>query len=145
LNIPSFPTRRSSDLTTSISIPELNDYLSRVVEPMFSTIDGVAKIQTFGGQKLAMRLWLDSDRMAGYGLTAADIAQAVRANNYQAAPGMVKGQHVLSTIQLNSDLTSVAEFQDLIVREDGTSLVRLRDVGTVELGAATSETSALMD
>lgn len=131
--------------TTSLSIPELNDYLSRVVEPMFSTIDGVAKIQTFGGQKLAMRLWLDSDRMAGYGLTAADIAQAVRANNYQAAPGMVKGQHVLSTIQLNSDLTSVAEFQDLIVREDGTSLVRLRDVGTVELGSATSETSALMD
>lgn len=131
--------------TTSISIPELNDYLSRVVEPMFSTIDGVAKIQTFGGQKLAMRLWLDSDRMAGYQLTAADIAQAVRANNYQAAPGMVKGQHVLSNIQLNSDLTSVAEFQDLIVREDGTSLVRLRDVGKVELGAAATETSALMD
>ncbi len=131
--------------TTSLSIPELSDYLSRVVEPMFSTIDGVAKIQTFGGQKLAMRLWLDSDRMAGYGLTAADIAQAVRANNYQAAPGMVKGQHVLSNIRLNSDLTSVAEFQDLIVREDGTSLVRLRDIGKVELGAASTETSALMD
>jgi len=131
--------------TRDLSIPELSDYLSRVVEPMFSTIDGVAKIQTFGGQKLAMRLWLDSDRMAGYGLTAADVAQAVRQNNYQAAPGMIKGQHVLSNIRLNSDLTSVAEFQDLIVRQDGTSLVRLRDIGRVELGAAATETSALMD
>lgn len=71
---------------TRCRFPGLGD-LSRVVEPQLSGIDGVAKVQTFGGQNLAMRLWLDSDRMAGRGVTAADVAQAVRSNNYQATPG----------------------------------------------------------
>jgi multidrug efflux pump len=129
----------------SLSIPELSDYLSRVAEPLLSGIDGVAKVQTFGGQNLAMRLWLDSEQMAGRGVTAADVAQAVRANNYQATPGQVRGQFVLADIQVDTDLTRVEDFRDLIIRNDGTDLVRLRDVGTVELNAAATRTSATMD
>ncbi|HGM6885719.1 TPA: MexW/MexI family multidrug efflux RND transporter permease subunit [Serratia marcescens] len=129
----------------TLSTPALSEYLTRVVEPMFTTIDGVAKVEVFGGQKMAMRLWLDSDRLAGRGLTAADVADAVRRNNYQAAPGKVKGQYVVANVRVNTDLTSVEEFRNLVVRNDGNGLVRLKDVGTVELGAAASETSALMD
>lgn len=129
----------------SLSTPALTDYLSRVVEPLFSGIDGVAKVQTFGGQKLAMRLWLDSEKLAGRGLTASDVADAVRRNNYQAAPGQVRGQYVVSNVRVNTDLGSVQEFRDLVIRNDGNGLVRLRDVGTVELGAAATETSARMD
>ena len=129
----------------TLSIPELSDYLSRVVEPQLSGIDGVAKVQTFGGQNLAMRLWLDSDRMAGRGVTAADVAQAVRSNNYQATPGQIRGQFVLADIHIDTDLTSVEAFRDLVIRNDGTALVRLRDVGTVELGAAATQTSATMN
>ncbi|EKT4541040.1 MexW/MexI family multidrug efflux RND transporter permease subunit [Pseudomonas sp. NBRC 111118] len=129
----------------SLSIPELSDYLSRVVEPQFSGIDGVAKVQSFGGQRLAMRLWLDSEQMAGRGVTAADVAQAVRANNYQATPGQVRGQYVLADIQVDTDLTRVEDFRELIIRNDGTDLVRLRDIGTVELSAAATQTSATMD
>lgn len=129
----------------TLSIPELSDYLSRVVEPQFSGIDGVAKVQSFGGQRLAMRLWLDSERMAGRGVTAADVAQAVRANNYQATPGQVRGQYVLADIQVDTDLTRVEDFRELIIRNAGTDLVRLRDVGTVELSAAATQTSATMD
>ncbi len=94
---------------------------------------------------MAMRLWLDSDRLAGRGLTAADVADAVRRNNYQAAPGKVKGQYVVANVRVNTDLTSVEEFRNMVVRNDGNGLVRLKDVGTVELGAAATETSALMD
>nr|WP_276318307.1 efflux RND transporter permease subunit [Serratia marcescens] len=79
------------------------------------------------------------------GLTAADVADAVRRNNYQAAPGKVKGQYVVANVRVNTDLTSVEEFRNLVVRNDGNGLVRLKDVGTVELGAAATETSALMD
>ncbi len=129
----------------ALSTPALSEYLTRVVEPMFTTIDGVAKVEVFGGQKMAMRLWLDSDRLAGRGLTAADVADAVRRNNYQAAPGKVKGQYVVANVRVNTDLTSVEEFRNLVVRNDGNGLVRLKDVGTVELGAAATETSALMD
>ncbi|MEX9779733.1 MexW/MexI family multidrug efflux RND transporter permease subunit [Providencia manganoxydans] len=131
--------------STTLSIPALTDYLSRVVEPMYSSIDGVAKVQVFGGQQLAMRLWLDADKLAGRGLSAADVAQAVRQNNYQAAPGKVKGEYVISNVYVNTDLTNVAEFQDLVIRNDGNGLVRLRDVGTIELGAASTETSGLMN
>ncbi|MBH2844557.1 MexW/MexI family multidrug efflux RND transporter permease subunit [Serratia marcescens] len=129
----------------TLSTPALSEYLTRVVEPMFTTIDGVAKVEVFGGQKMAMRLWLDSDRLAGRGLTAADVADAVRRNNYQAAPGKVKGQYVVANVRVNTDLTSVEEFRNLVVRNDGNGLVHLKDVGTVELGAAATETSALMD
>lgn len=131
--------------STTLSIPALTDYLSRVVEPMYSSIEGVAKVQVFGGQQLAMRLWLDADKLAGRGLSAADVAQAVRQNNYQAAPGKVKGEYVISNVYVNTDLTNVSEFQDLVIRNDGNGLVRLRDVGTIELGAAATETSGLMN
>ncbi len=128
-----------------LSIPELTDYLSRVVEPMFSSINGVAKVQVFGGQQLAMRLWLDADKLAGRNLTASDVANAVRRNNYQAAPGKVEGEFVIANVYVNTDLTNVEEFKDMVIINDGNNLVRLRDVGTVELGAATTETSGIMN
>lgn len=128
-----------------LSIPELTDYLSRVVEPMFSSINGVAKVQVFGGQQLAMRLWLDADKLAGRNLTASDVANAVRRNNYQAAPGKVEGEFVIANVYVNTDLTNVEEFKDMVIINDGNNLVRLRDVGTVELGAAATETSGIMN
>ncbi|WP_260248346.1 MexW/MexI family multidrug efflux RND transporter permease subunit [Morganella morganii] len=128
-----------------IGLPALTDYLSRVVEPQFSAIEGVSKVQVFGGQTLAMRLWLDAERLAGRDLTAADVADAVRRNNYQAAPGKVKGEFVIANVYVNTDLTSVDEFRDMVIHSDGNGLVRLKDVATVELGAASAETSGLMN
>ncbi|MDO7910072.1 MexW/MexI family multidrug efflux RND transporter permease subunit [Pseudomonas monteilii] len=131
--------------SASLPTPYLTDYLTRVVEPLLSTLDGVAKVEVFGGQTLSMRLWIDPDLLAARGLTATDVADAVRRNNYQSAPGKVEGQYVISNIQVNTDLTSVEEFRDLVVRNDGNGLVRIKDIGTVELGAASSDTSATMD
>ncbi|OPA93316.1 multidrug efflux protein [Pseudomonas fluorescens] len=129
----------------SLSASALSDYLSRVVQPLFSSIEGVAKVETFGGQRLAMRLWLDPQRMAGHGISAAQVEQAIRDNNFQAAPGQIKGQYVISSIQVNTDLSSLDEFRDMVIRNDGDHLLRLRDIATVELGSAAYETSALMD
>lgn len=129
----------------TLPTPALTDYLSRVVQPMFSTIDGVASVTVYGGQRLSMRLWLDPARLAGRGLSAADVADAVRRNNYQAAPGKVQGQYVIANIRADTDLTSVDDFRDMVIRSDGNGLVRLKDVGTIELGAASSDTSATMD
>ncbi|OYO31543.1 MexW/MexI family multidrug efflux RND transporter permease subunit [Janthinobacterium sp. PC23-8] len=134
--------------SNTVSAAQLTDYLARVVQPMFSTIEGVAKVETFGGQQLAMRLWIDPAKLAARGLTASDVANAVRRNNYQAAPGKVKGQFVVSNISVNTDLTSVAQFREMVIangKDDGGALIRLKDIGTVELGAAASETSASMD
>ena len=129
----------------TLSAAALSDYLSRVVQPLFATIAGVAKVDTFGGQRLAMRLWLDPQRMAGHGISAAEVEQAIRANNFQAAPGQIKGQYVVSSIQVNSDLTTLDEFRDLVISNRGDRLLRLRDIAEIELGSAAYETSALMD
>ncbi|MGE7992196.1 MexW/MexI family multidrug efflux RND transporter permease subunit [Pseudomonas sp. NPDC089554] len=129
----------------AMSASALSDYLSRVVQPLFSSIEGVAKVETFGGQRLAMRLWLDPQRMAGHGISAAEVERAILANNFQAAPGQIKGQYVISSIQVNTDLVSLDEFRNMVVSNDGDHLLRLRDIATVELGSAAYETSALMD
>lgn len=125
--------------------PALTDYLSRVVEPMFSSIDGIAKVEIFGGQRIAMRLWLDPARLAAHDLTAEEVAAAIRAENYQAAPGKIKGQYRVSGIEVDTDLGSVEQFRNLVVHSDAHGLVRVKDIGNVELGAAATETSALMD
>lgn len=105
--------------STNLSLAALTDYLSRVVQPQLSSIDGVASVELYGGQKLAMRVWLDPDRMAARGISAGELADALRQNNVQAAPGQAKGLYVVSNIQVNTDLVNVAEFRDLVVKHEG--------------------------
>ncbi|WP_263139871.1 MexW/MexI family multidrug efflux RND transporter permease subunit [Pseudomonas sp. RIT-PI-AD] len=128
----------------SQSVPDMSDYISRVVQPMLAGIEGVAKISVMGEQKLSMRLWLDPARLAGYGLTGADVADAIRANNFQAAPGQIKGQYVISNLKVNTDLGNVDDFRDMVLSNQGGRIIRVRDVGTVELNAAATETSGSM-
>ncbi len=104
-----------------IGLPAITDYISRVVQPRLAAIDGVAEAQILGGQKLAMRLWLDPARMAARNLSASDVAEAIRQNNFQAAPGQTKGQYVSANININTDLTSVDQFRQMVVRRDGES------------------------
>ena len=131
----------SDELTT----PAITDYLIRVVQPMLATVDGVASAEVIGGQTLAMRLWLDPAKMAARKITATDVAVAVQANNYQSAPGQMKGSYIVTNIDTNTDLTNVEDFRDLVVKSAAGSVVRMRDIGTIELGASNYDQSALMD
>lgn len=128
-----------------MSIPALTDYLSRVVQPQLASIDGVASAALIGGQQLAMRIWLDPQRMAARGVSAGEIAAALLRNNVQATPGQVKGPFVAANITVNTNLTRIADFQALVVDQEGDQLVRLGDLATIELGAASYDTSAFMD
>jgi len=129
----------------SMSTAALSDYVSRVVQPQLSSIEGVGSIDLNGGQKMAMRIWLDANRMAALGISGGDIARALLDNNVQAAPGQAKGVYVVSDIQVNTDLISVSDFRDMVIKRTATGVVHMRDVGTVELGAASTDTSATMD
>ncbi|QSI33873.1 MexW/MexI family multidrug efflux RND transporter permease subunit [Variovorax sp. RKNM96] len=129
----------------TMPVPALTDYLSRVVHPQFASIPGVSGVEVSGGQTLAMRVWLDANRMAARGISAGELADALRQNNVQAAPGQVKGLFVVSNIRVNTDLVNVAEFRDMVIKREGDAIVRLGDVATVELGAASADSSATMD
>jgi multidrug efflux pump len=129
----------------SISLPGITDYITRVIQPQLSTINGVGDIEFIGAQTLAMRVWLDPDKMAARNLTAADVATALRANNYQSAAGQLKGNLVVANIDINTDLTDVREFRNLVVSESAAGeVVRLSDIATIELGAKSYEQNALL-
>ncbi|MEG1339348.1 MAG: efflux RND transporter permease subunit, partial [Pseudomonas sp.] len=111
----------------------ITDYLMRVARPMLTTVEGVAAVNVLGGQNLSMRIWLDPLRMAAHGITAADVDRAIEENNYQAAPGQIKGALVVANVRIDTNLNTVEGFKRLVVKK-GESLVRLEDIATVEIG-----------
>jgi multidrug efflux pump len=118
------------------SVPAITDYLTRTVQPQLATIAGVQRVtNTEGGQPIAMRIWIDPDRLAALNLAPGDVHSALQRNNYLAAVGQTKGDQVQVNLLANTDLRSVDEFSDLIVSERNGAIVRLRDVARVELGA----------
>ena len=121
------------------------DYLARVVQPLMATVDGVAQAEILGGQTFAMRIWLDPLRMAARGISADDVAQAIRANNFQAAPGQRKGYYTVTNVTADTGLTSVAQFRDMVVKARGGALVRVKDIGDVELGPQNTDTVVSMN
>jgi multidrug efflux pump len=123
----------------------ITDHLSRVVQPLLATVDGVASAEILGGQTFAMRLWLDPTKMTALGVTASDISQAIQTNNFQSAPGQTKGYFTVSNITTNTDLKSLDEFRDMVVKASGNTLIRLKDVGTVDLSAQSYDSSVLMN
>ncbi len=114
---------------------EITDYLVRVVQPRLSAIEGVQRADILGARTFAMRIWLKPDRMAALNVSPAQVRQALAANNYLAAVGQTKGSLVQVNLTANTDLRSVKEFEQLVVRERDGALVRLGDVADVVLGA----------
>lgn len=127
----------------TLSIPQITDFVSRVAQPLITAVPGVASANIMGGQTLAMRIWLDPDKLAARGLSADDVAQALRSNNVQSAPGQLKGSDTAINITAASDLRNVGEFRDMVLKSAADGIVRLQDVATVELGGQNYDASAL--
>jgi len=114
---------------------QITDYLVRVVQPRLAAIEGVQRADVLGGRTYAMRIWLKPDRMAAHGVTPVQIRQALSANNYLAALGHTKGSYMQVNLSANTDLNTVQEFKDLVLRAENNAIVRLSDVADVVLGS----------
>jgi multidrug efflux pump len=114
---------------------QITDYVIRVVQPRLQAVPGVQKAQLLGGRQYALRAWLDPAKLAANGVTAADVAAALQDNNYLSALGTTKGQMVQVDLTAATDLHSAEEFRNLVVKQKDGRLVRLRDLGSVVLGA----------
>ena len=114
---------------------QITDYLVRNVQPQLQSVPGVQTAELLGGQNLALRAWLDPDKLAAYGMTAADVNAALSANNTIAGLGTTKGQMVQFNLTASTNLHSVAEFRDLVIKQVNGGVVRLSDVAHVTLGA----------
>ncbi|HWF59018.1 MAG TPA: efflux RND transporter permease subunit [Nitrospira sp.] len=118
--------------STERTVPALTDWLLRTLQPQFSTLSGVQKVTIEGGRQIAMRIWIDPDRLASFNLSPGDVQGALLRNNYLAAVGRTKGNFAQINLLANTDLRSAQEFQELIVTDRGGAIVRLKDVAKVE-------------
>jgi len=132
----------SSDVMTQ---PQISDYVSRTVQPILQTVPGVGSADIAGGQTFAMRLWLDPDRMAARGITGETVANALRANNVQSAPGQTKGLFTLGNIGVNTGLENVDQFRDMVVKAENGTIVRMKDIATVDLDQQSVTQSGWID
>src|SRR5213076_40398 len=92
-------------------------------------------VDVVGGRPIAMRIWIDPDRLAALNLAPGDVHAALQRNNYLAAVGQTKGDLVQVNLLANTDLRTPEEFKNLVVAERNGAIVRLSDVARVELGA----------
>ncbi|MBM7455937.1 multidrug efflux pump [Oceanisphaera litoralis] len=123
-----------------LSQSEITDYLVRVVQPRLAALAGVQRAEIFGARTFAMRVWLKPDRMAALNISPAQVNAALAANNFLSAVGNTKGAQVQVYLTANTDLHTAEQFRQLVVRQQGDTLVRLREVAEVELGAEDYDT-----
>src|SRR5271170_2375297 len=114
---------------------QVTDYLVRVVQPKLQAVVGVQTAELLGGKNFALRAWLDPTKLASYGLTAADVSQALSTNNYISGLGATKGQMIQVNLSASTSLHTADEFANLVLKQANGAIVRLKDVANVSLGA----------
>jgi len=124
---------------------QITDYATRVVQPRLETILGVASANVIGPGTFAMRIWLNPEKMAALGITARDISNKLTEMNVRSAPGKTKGGYVSLDIKASTDLHAAKAFEAMVIKHEGASLVRLRDVARVELGQTTYDHSVVFN
>lgn len=129
----------------------LGDYASRSMVPELQRVPGVGQAQLFGTER-AMRVWIDPAKLLGFNLSAADVNNAIRAQNAQVSAGEigalpnVGGQSIAATVVVNGQLASVEQFGNIVLRATpGGATVRLKDVARIELGGQAYATSARLN
>ncbi|MFT5445693.1 MAG: multidrug efflux pump [Gammaproteobacteria bacterium] len=119
---------------------EITDYLTRIVQPRLSAVPGVQRAEILGARTFAMRIWLKRERMAALNISPTQVREALAANNYLAAVGRTNGAQVNVNLTANTDLHSVEDFEQLVILHQNNTIVRLKDIADVELGAEDYET-----
>ncbi|WP_445715739.1 efflux RND transporter permease subunit [Flavobacterium sp.] len=119
---------------------ELSDYAENVISQRLETIPGVSGIQIWGQKRYAMRLWIDPNKLAAYGVTVSDVRNALNKQNVELPSGKITGSATELTVKTIGNLTSEKEFNDIIILSNNDKIVRLSDVGRASLEAENIET-----
>jgi hydrophobe/amphiphile efflux-1 (HAE1) family protein len=131
--------------SNTLSPLAMSDYAENILQEKLQTIPGISSITIYGQQKPAMRLWLDPDKMAAYSLTASDVSNALTKENVEMPGGKIRGNTTELTIKTLGRLVTEDDFNNLIVKQTETQVVRFRDIGEASLGPQNEESSALIN
>jgi multidrug efflux pump len=129
-------------LSDQMSVQQTTDYAMRTIQPVLSTVEGVGEARMLSSGVFALRIWLNPAKMAAYGVTARDVNDAVRRENYISAAGTTRGELVRTSVDAQTDVQDPEKFAEIVVRQDGDKRVRLGDVAEVELASDTYESAA---
>lgn len=113
---------------------ELSDFADRVLKDRLAVLDGVADVSIGGERRYAMRVWLDLNQLAAHRVSVLEVERALREQNVEFPAGSLDSSTRNFTVRAEGRLSSVAEFEQLVVRRDGNNLLRLGDLAQVELG-----------
>lgn len=112
---------------------ELSDYAQNIFKERLQTINGVSNVQIWGQKRYSMRLWMDPAKLAAYKITPVEIRSAVTRENIELPSGRIEGNNTELTVRTKSRLTTVEDFNNLIIKDAGGVLVRFSDIGKAEL------------
>ncbi|MDR1645928.1 MAG: efflux RND transporter permease subunit [Tannerellaceae bacterium] len=115
------------------SLMELSEIAELVVKERLQTIQNVSGVEIWGQKRYSMRLWLDPIKMAGYGVTPLDVRSAVEAENIELPSGSIEGNTIELSIRTLGLMQTAKEFNDLIIKENVSNIVRFQDIGRAEL------------
>ncbi len=118
------------------SLLELSEIADLTVKEQLQTISDVSGVSIWGEKRYSMRLWLDPAKMAGYGITPMDIKNAVDRQNVELPSGSIEGNTTELTIRTLGLMYTAEQFNNLVLKEDASRVVRFSDVGRAELGPA---------
>lgn len=122
------------------NILELSDYAENVIAQRLQTIPGVSSVQIWGQKRFSMRLWLDPEKLSSFALTPLDVRNALDRQNVELPSGKISGDKTELTVKTVGRLANEEQFNDLIIKNDGTNVIRLKDVGYAQLGPENEET-----
>lgn len=128
------PVMRLAVTSSQMDAAEITDYVERFLRDRLTTLDGVANVDVIGARRAAVRIWLDRRAMAARNITVSDIEAALRRNNVELPAGELESRARLFTLRLNSRLTSVEDFRDIVIRNEAGFPIRLSAVAEVEAG-----------
>ena len=119
---------------------ELSEIADNVFKERLQTIPGVSRVQIWGEKEYAIRLRMDPLKMASYGITPMDVLSKIQTENVELPSGRIEGQTIELSVRTKSRLSSPQEFNELIIKESESNLVRFQDIGTAELSALNEKT-----
>ena len=121
---------------------QLSDIGDRLVKSRLQTLPGVGQARIFGERRFSMRVWLSASELSARGLTVQDVQQAIRSRNVEVPAGRIESERREFTVRSLGELKTPEEFGNLVVSNTDGILVKLKDLGRVELGPE-DERSAL--
>lgn len=131
--------------SNSLSSEQISAYLSNVISPEIFSVGGISEVDIMGEKKYAMRIWLNTHKMAQLGVTPDEVQQALQANNVQATPGRLKTGLIYVNLDADTTLHTTQQFDDLVVKNLKGRLIRIKDIGHAELGAESNDYKVMFD